>query len=108
VICYDMTKRMTTCLLGCCGGRGVAKRYPYEAGDVHSTKERGCRGCIPPAKGIFVRVESSQEEKAKAKIGKAKAGLFYSPTPQKSHHTHHTSSSSLSSEYDIDVSVNTY
>jgi hypothetical protein len=39
------------------------------------------------ASGFLVRVESSQEQKAKAKIGKAKAGLFHSPDAF-SHHTH--------------------
>jgi hypothetical protein len=64
--------------------------------DVHSTRERGCisllqRGCVrwlagraAPRMGKW-RVDSCScrefrlEEKAKAKIGKAKAGLFYSP-----------------------------
>jgi hypothetical protein len=103
--CYDMTKLMTTCVL--CQmwrTRGVAKRLRgYEAGHVHSTKERGCTS---PAKGMCAlsgwlggshgKVESGflfvsrvrSGGKGKSQDWQSQSGTFPFARPSHSHHTH--------------------
>jgi hypothetical protein len=105
--CYDMTKLMTTTCVLCqmWRTRGVAKRLRgYEAGDVHSTKERGCMspGCWGMCAlsgwlgGSHGKVESGflfvsrvqTGGKGKSQDWQSQSGTFQFARPSRFHHTH--------------------